>query len=375
MEKTHIIITIGRQFGSGGRKVAQEIGRKLDIPVYDKSILSEAAKGCGYSSDIFNRRDEKKHLFGLSRMFSSLYSNETNYMEDNALFQIQSDAIKELAEKGSCIFVGRCADYILREKENMLSVFLTSPLQTRVMRVMERMGVDNATARKIISRKEKDRRAHYEGYTLGKWGDAGTYDLCIDTSVLGIEGTADLIIDAARQRGMLSGSSSPENNAASDRVQKAVELFMQGYGCCQSVVAAFADLYGMTPETALRIGSGFGAGIGKLRMICGAASALVILAGLEKGTTRGDDRDGKGECYKLVQELLEEFRKQNGSYICAELLGLEKAPAKGDFIPQERNSEYYRSRPCAAKVECAARIWAAHMDGIKFLLQEKCTEK
>lgn len=360
MEKTHLIITIGRQFGSGGRKVAHAIGRKLDIPVYDKSILSEAAKGCGYSSDIFNKRDEKKHLFGLSRMFSSLYSNETNYMEDNALFQIQSDAIKDLAKKGSCIFVGRCADYILREEENMLSVFLTSPLQTRVMRVMERMGVDNATALKIISRKEKDRRAHYEGYTLGKWGNADTYDLCIDTSVLGIDGTADLIIDAARKRGMLDGTVLEEKTGA-DRVQKAVELFMQGYGCCQSVVAAFADIYGMTTEMALKVGAGFGGGIGKLRMICGTASALVILAGLEKGPTKGEDREGKGACYKLVQELLEEFRIQNGSYICAELLGLKEPPAKGDFMPSERNCEYYKKRPCAAKVECAARIWAKHI--------------
>lgn len=135
---------------------------------------------------------------------------------------------------------------------------------------------------------------------------------------------------------------------------------MKGYGCGQSVVAAFADLYGMDEATALKVGNGFGGGVGKMRMMCGAVSGLVILAGLETGLQE-DIRDGKTECYKLVQSLLEKFRKENGSIICAELLGLSGKPAAGDFTPSERNAEYYKARPCVAKVESAARIFATYL--------------
>lgn len=146
-----------------------------------------------------------------------------------------------------------------------------------------------------------------------------------------------------------------------NRIQTAVDLFMKGYGCCQSVVAAFADIYGMDEETALKTGAGFGGGVGKLRMMCGAVSGLVILAGLDSGQTGGSDRNGKAECYRLVQELLEKFRQANGSIICAELLGLSGKPAAGDYTPSERNAEYYKVRPCSAKVESAARIFAEYL--------------
>ena len=151
-----------------------------------------------------------------------------------------------------------------------------------------------------------------------------------------------------------------------DRIQRAVELFMQGYGCCQSVVCAFSDLYGVDEETALRVSAGFGGGVGRMRMMCGACSALVMLAGLEKGQTRGDDREGKAECYRLTRELLETFKQRNGSIICAELLrGMTPQPPSGgelnmqeSYMPAERNAEYYRVRPCARKVESAARVFA-----------------
>ena len=145
-----------------------------------------------------------------------------------------------------------------------------------------------------------------------------------------------------------------------NRIQKAVEYFMTGYGCGQSVVAAFADLYGMDEATALKIGNGFGGGVGKMRMMCGAVSGLVILAGLDSGLS-DDIRGGKAECYRLVQDLLEKFKQANGSVICAELLGLKSAPIPGDFVPSERNAHYYKARPCAAKVESAARIFAEYL--------------
>ena len=148
-----------------------------------------------------------------------------------------------------------------------------------------------------------------------------------------------------------------------DRIQLAVENFMQGYGCCQSVVAAFADLYGMDKQLALRIAAGFGGGVGRLRMMGGAVSGLVILAGLDCGQTEGSDRAGKSACYKVVQQLLGKFKERNGSVICAELLGLNgQQIAKETHEASERNAEYYKKRPCAAKVESAARVFAEYLE-------------
>ena len=144
-----------------------------------------------------------------------------------------------------------------------------------------------------------------------------------------------------------------------ERVARAVENFMAGYGCCQSVVAAFADLYGLDDILAKKIAAGFGGGIGRMRMMCGAVSGIVMLVGLHCGQTEGSDLEGKTACYKVVQELLEQSRQQNGSLICAEILGLkgyEKASCS--YVASPRTAEYYKSRPCAAKVESAARIFA-----------------
>lgn len=146
-----------------------------------------------------------------------------------------------------------------------------------------------------------------------------------------------------------------------ERVRRAVELFMSGYGCCQSVVAAFADLYAFTDEQAVRMGAGFGGGVGRMRMMCGAVSGLVLLAGLSDGQTESNDREGKAHCYEVVQRLLQKSKEENGSLICAELLGLKGPVPLGNFVPDERNAEYYRKRPCAAKVESAARIFAEYL--------------
>lgn len=145
------------------------------------------------------------------------------------------------------------------------------------------------------------------------------------------------------------------------RVQRAVQLFMSGYGCCQSVVGAFADLFGLTEEQAVLVSAGFGGGVGRMRMMCGAVSGMVILAGLSDGQSRADDREGKAHCYRVVQDLLAQSKAENGSLICAELLGLKGDVPLGNFVPDERNAEYHRKRPCAAKVESAARIFANYL--------------
>jgi len=146
------------------------------------------------------------------------------------------------------------------------------------------------------------------------------------------------------------------------RVERAVDNFMAGYGCCQSVVAAFADIYGLDDELAKRIAAGFGGGVGRLRMMCGAVSGIVMLVGLDCGQTAGSDREGKSACYKVVQQLLAQSEAENGSLICAEILGLKgHEKAQNSYVASPRTAEYYKTRPCAAKVESAARIFAEYL--------------
>ena len=145
-----------------------------------------------------------------------------------------------------------------------------------------------------------------------------------------------------------------------DRINKAVELFKSGYNCSQSVVTAFADMYGFTEEQALRMSASFGGGIGRMRETCGAACGVFILAGLETGAVSPKDQQGKGENYKLVQELAAVFKERNGSLICGELLGLKKNSAISS-VPEERTATYYAKRPCAVMVEEAARIWSEYL--------------
>ena len=152
------------------------------------------------------------------------------------------------------------------------------------------------------------------------------------------------------------------NEELDERVNRAVDNFMAGYGCCQAVVAAFADLYGVDDTLAKRLAAGFGGGVGRMRMMWGAVSGIVILVGLDCGQTEGSDREGKSACYKVVQELLNRSKEENGSLICAELLGLKGyEKANTSYIASPRTAEYYKTRPCAAKVESAARIFAEYL--------------
>ncbi len=141
-----------------------------------------------------------------------------------------------------------------------------------------------------------------------------------------------------------------------ERIQKAMALFKKGYNCSQSVCAAFADMYGYTEEQALRMSASFGGGIGRMRMTCGAACGMFILAGLETGCTDGEDRDGKEANYRLVQQLADKFVQRNGSLICAELLGLDKKKHDNP-VPEMRSEAYYKKRPCVKTIEEAAHIW------------------
>ena len=146
-----------------------------------------------------------------------------------------------------------------------------------------------------------------------------------------------------------------------ERIIKAGELFRSGYNCSQSVVTAFADMYGFTEEQALHMSASFGGGIGRMRMTCGAACGLFMLAGLEKCALEGSDRASKSANYALVQRLAAEFKRRNGSITCSELLKLRKIERSS--VPEERTPEYYAKRPCARMIESAARIWVEYLEG------------
>ena len=146
------------------------------------------------------------------------------------------------------------------------------------------------------------------------------------------------------------------NEEIEARAQRATDLFKQGYNCSQAVFASCADIYGVTDESlALRLSASFGGGMGRMRMVCGAASGMFMLAGLQNGSSTPHDNEGKMANYAFVQQLAGEFKAQYGSRICAELLGL--APKPQDPKPEERTQQYYEKRPCSEMVAQAVRIF------------------
>ena len=205
MKDNELIINVGRQFGSGGRLVALALGRKLGIPVYDQELIAKAAEQSGFSKELFANSDEKRNLLALSSFIVDVgrFGSADNYMSDNQLFVIQSNVIRSLADKGPAIFIGRCSDYILRDRK-CLDVFVTATDEVRIKRIAEPMNITPEQADSLMRKKDRTRETYYNYYTFGNWGVASNYDLCVDSSVLGIEGTADMIIDFCRRAGLLS---------------------------------------------------------------------------------------------------------------------------------------------------------------------------
>ena len=191
-----IIITVGRQIGSGGRDVAKLLAEMFDCRLYDRELLNLAAKESGFSEKFFEQNDEHKGFFkSMFQMHSSFaecsfYRNE--FSQEN-LFKFQSDAIVRAASESSCVFVGRCADYVLRDIPNKVDVFITADIDDRMARVVERKGCSREQAAKMIATGESDRASYYNYYTGKRWGHSDSYDLCVNSSILGIEGTAKFI--------------------------------------------------------------------------------------------------------------------------------------------------------------------------------------
>ena len=196
---TNLVITIGRQFGSGGRKVGKLLAEKLDIPYYDKELLAEAAKDSGICQEIFENHDEKPTrslLFSLVTGMQMHGDPGSMYMDmplNHKIFLAQFDAIRRIASEGPCVIVGRCADYVLRDKPNAVSVFVKADIHQRVERAVSLYGVDPAKAEETVRKADKQRASYYNYYATATWGDVENYDLVVDTGVLGVEGAVELI--------------------------------------------------------------------------------------------------------------------------------------------------------------------------------------
>ena len=200
----HIIINVGRQLGSGGHDIGRMLALDFQAKYYDRELMNLAAKESGFSEKFFEEDDEKKGFFkGLFNVQTSHLSGgsmyKTNFSQES-LFQFQSEAIIKAAREGSCVFVGRCADYVLRDFGNTVNIFISAPMSFRIEQIMNKQHLDPEAARKFIEQKESKRAAYYNYYTGKKWGAAESYDLCIDTSILGIMETEKLIAEFIRKK-------------------------------------------------------------------------------------------------------------------------------------------------------------------------------
>ena len=195
-----MIITIGRQHGSNGHAVAETLAKRLNIPCYSKEIVDRAARDTNFSHEVIRSYDEKRispfmapstHFFGMDEGF------RLNMQIASAQF----DAIRNLANEGDAVFVGRCADYVLRNREDLVRVFLMADMPYRIKTVMERKDLTQDQAKKLIKEVDKDRASYYRYYTDQSWGESGCYDLCLNVGRVGIEGAAEAIeayINAAK---------------------------------------------------------------------------------------------------------------------------------------------------------------------------------
>lgn len=200
----HIIICVGRQLGSGGHDIARMLALDFNAKYYDQELLNLAAKESGISEKFFEQNDERRGFFrSLFHMQAShvgdnnLYNND--FSQEN-LFKFQSDAILKAADEGSCVFVGRCADYVLRERKDVVSVFVSASKRFRIDQIMAKKNMDAPSANRYIKQRESQRASYYNYYTGKKWGSAESYDLCIDSSVLGLQATEKFIADFIRKR-------------------------------------------------------------------------------------------------------------------------------------------------------------------------------
>lgn len=200
------IITIGREYGSGGREIGRLVAAKLDVPFYDKEILTRAAQESGLCKEIFERHDEKTSMSGMltgstsSVMHMSTATVGLQMPLNQRVFLAQFDAINRIASEGSCVIVGRCADYVLKDLPNVTHVFLYASTEKRIERIMRVEGVDRERARELIRKTDKQRRNYYNFFADGNWGLRSNYDLMIRTDGRAPADIADAIIAFASKK-------------------------------------------------------------------------------------------------------------------------------------------------------------------------------
>lgn len=200
MEKNKTIITIGRQLGSGGRTIGKKLAERLGIAYYDRELINLASKESGICGEFFEKADEKTSggllkAFAMGFSMNSAIFQNNDYLSNESLFQIQSDVIRKVAAAGSCVIVGRCADYILRDEPDCLNVFITARMDDRIQRVLEYNNkLKENEAEEFIHKADKSRSSYYNYYTDKVWGAASSYDLCINSSYYGVEATVDYIL-------------------------------------------------------------------------------------------------------------------------------------------------------------------------------------
>lgn len=206
--KGNLVITIGRQCGSGGKRIGEIVAQKLGVKCYDKELLTLAAKNSGLCEELFETHDEKptsSFLYSLVMdTYSMGYSNSA-YMDmplNHKIFLAQFDTIKKLADEESCVIVGRCADYALAEYPNVVSVFVTGNDEERIEYLKQLYKVETAKAKDIMVKTDKKRASYYNYYSSKKWGDSRSYDLCINSSSVGIDGAVDMILELARVKNL-----------------------------------------------------------------------------------------------------------------------------------------------------------------------------
>ena len=196
------IITIGRQFGSGGREIGERLAEHYKIKCYDKELLSRAAKESGFCEEMIQNHDERPTNSFLYNLVMDTYSfgyNSSSFVDmpiSHKVFLAQFDTIKKIADEGPCVIVGRCADYALSDYDNVLNLFIYADEDAKIKRIRERFEDVNSNdkARDMMNKKDKQRQSYYNYYSSKKWGRADSYDLCINSGILGIEGTVKFII-------------------------------------------------------------------------------------------------------------------------------------------------------------------------------------
>ncbi|MBQ4452791.1 MAG: cytidylate kinase-like family protein [Clostridia bacterium] len=184
------IITISREFGSGGRTVGKKVAERLGISCYDAELIEKIAQESGFASDYIQEESEKVSSWWFS---PALGTRQAGLSNQDLVWNAQQKVILELAEKGPCVIVGRCADYILKGKADCLNVFIHAGLESRARRIVQEYGQTDQTPEQRLKEKDKRRAAYYRFYTDMKWGDARNYHICLDSGVLGIDRCADII--------------------------------------------------------------------------------------------------------------------------------------------------------------------------------------